>query len=72
MVTRERITRVEIRLFDRLGVHFFTIRLENAWVTRIARTVRQHGLHEEVSFTYQIMHLIDERTGASASHDFAG
>lgn len=72
LVNRERITRVEVRLFDRQGVHFFTIRLENAIVTRISRAVRAHGLHEEVAFAYQGMELIHERTGVSASHDFAG
>jgi hypothetical protein len=34
--------------------------------------VRQHGLHEEVAFAFQVIHLIDERTGTSASHDFSG
>jgi type VI secretion system Hcp family effector len=72
MMAQEPITRVEIRLYDRQGVHFFTIRLENARVTRMSRTVRQHGLHEEVAFAFQVIHLIDERTGTSASHDFAG
>jgi type VI secretion system Hcp family effector len=72
MMAREPVTRVEIRLYDRQGVHFFTIRLENARVTRMSRTVRQHGLHEEVAFAFQVIHLIDERTGATASHDFAG
>jgi type VI secretion system Hcp family effector len=72
LVGRERITRVEVRLFDNGGAHFFTIRLENAAVTRISLLVRQHGLHEEVAFAFQIIHLIDERTGASASHDFGG
>lgn len=72
LVTRERISRVEIRLFDRQGVHFFTIRLEHAWVTRIARVVRSHGLHEEVAFAYRTIHLIDERSGISASHDVGG
>jgi type VI secretion system Hcp family effector len=71
MMARETITRVEIRLYDRQGVHFFTIRLENARVTRMSRTVRQQGLHEEVAFAFQVIHLIDERTGATASHDFA-
>jgi type VI secretion system Hcp family effector len=72
LVTRERISRVEIRLFDRQGVHFFTIRLENAWVTRISRVVRSHGLHEEVAFAYRTIHLVDERSGVSASHDLGG
>ncbi len=70
LVGRERITRVEIQLFDNQGVHFFTIRIENVRVTRIAREVRAHGLHEDVVVGYQILHLRDERTGASASHDF--
>jgi len=70
LVGRERITRVEVRLFDKRGVHFFTIRLENAAVIRISMLVRQHGLHEEVAFAFQTIHLIDERTGVSASHDF--
>ena len=35
LVGRERITRVEIQLFDNQGVHFFTIRMENVRVTRI-------------------------------------
>ena len=43
LVNRERIRLVEIRLFDRQGVHFFTIRLEDALVTRISRQVRSHG-----------------------------
>jgi type VI secretion system Hcp family effector len=72
LVGRERIARVEIRLFDNQGVHFFTIRLENVRVTRIAREVRAHGLHEDVAFAYQIFQLTDERTGVSASHDFGG
>jgi type VI secretion system secreted protein Hcp len=72
LVRREWITRIEIRLFDRQGLHFFTIRLENALVTRIARVVRNRGLHEEVAFSYRGIHLIDERTGISASHDFGG
>jgi type VI secretion system Hcp family effector len=72
LVSRERISRVEIRLLDRRGVHFFTIRLENASVTRITRMIRAHGLHEEVAFAFQTMELIDERSGASAAHDFPG
>ena len=72
LVGRERITRVEIQLFYNQGVHFFTIRLENVRVTRIAREVREHGLHEDVAFAYQIFQLTDERTGVSASHDFGG
>lgn len=72
LVTRERISLVEIRLFDRQGVHFFTIRLEDAVVTRIARTVRSHGLHEEVAFAFRAIQLVDERSGQSASHQFAG
>lgn len=72
LVTRDRISLVEIRLFDRQGVHFFTIRLEDAMVTRISRTVRSHGLHEEVAFAYRAMQLVDERSGQSASHQFAG
>jgi type VI secretion system secreted protein Hcp len=72
LVSRERISLVEIRLFDRQGVHFFTIRLEDAAVTRISRTVRAHGLHEEVAFSFRTMQLVDERTGQSASHQFAG
>jgi type VI secretion system secreted protein Hcp len=72
LVNRERIRLVEIRLFDRQGVHFFTIRLEDALVTRISRQVRSHGLHEEVAFTYRAIQLIDERSGASASHQFSG
>jgi type VI protein secretion system component Hcp len=72
LVGREQITSVEIQLFDNHGVHFFTIRLENVRVTRIAREVREHGLHEDVAFAYQIFQLTDERTGASASHDFGG
>jgi type VI secretion system secreted protein Hcp len=72
LVNREPITRVEIRLFDGQGIHFFTIVLENAAVTRIARVVRGHGLHEEVAFAYRTLRLIDERTGVSASHDLGG
>lgn len=72
LVRRERISRVEIQLFDNQGVHFFTIRLENVRVTRIAREVREHGLHEDVAFTYQVLELMDERTGVRASHDFGG
>jgi type VI secretion system Hcp family effector len=72
LVTRERISLVEIRLFDGQGVHFFTIRLEDALVTRISRTVRSHGLHEEVAFAFRAMHLVDVRSGQSASHQFAG
>jgi type VI secretion system Hcp family effector len=70
LVGRNPITRVEIRLFDKQGVHFFTIRLENVRVTRIAREAREHGVHEDVAFAYQIFELTDERTGVSASHDF--
>ena len=72
LVNRERIRLVEIRLFDRQGVHFFTIRLEDALVTRISRVVRSHGLHEEVAFAFRAIQLIDERSGASASHQFSG
>ena len=72
LVNRERIRLVEIRLFDRQGVHFFTIRLEDALVTRIARQVRSHGLHEEVGFTYRAIQLIDERSGVSAAHQLPG
>jgi type VI secretion system secreted protein Hcp len=72
LVNRERIRLVEIRLFDRQGVHFFTIRLEDALVTRISRVVRGHGLHEEVAFAFRAIQLIDERSGASASHQFSG
>lgn len=72
LVGRERLSLVEVRLLDRQGVHFFTIRLEDALVTRIARTVRQHGLQEEVGFVFRTIHLIDERSGVSASHDFGG
>jgi type VI secretion system secreted protein Hcp len=72
LVNRERIRLVEIRLFDQQGVHFFTIRLEDALVTRISRQVRSHGLHEEVAFTFRGIQLIDERSGASASHQFSG
>lgn len=72
LVNRETITRVEIRLFDKQGIHFFTIRLANAVVTRIARVIRSHGLHEEVAFAYRTIQLIDERTGVSATHDFGG
>jgi type VI secretion system Hcp family effector len=71
LVNRERIRLVEIRLFDRQGVHFFTIRLEDALVTRISRVVRGHGLHEEVAFAFRSIQLVDERSGASASHQFA-
>jgi type VI protein secretion system component Hcp len=71
-VNRERVRLVEIRLFDRQGIHFFTIRLEDALVTRISRVVRSHGLHEEVSFAYRAIQLVDERSGASASHQFGG
>ena len=72
LVNRERIRLVEIRLFDRQGIHFFTIRLEDALVTRISRQVRSHGLHEEVAFTFRAIQLIDELSGASASHQFSG
>jgi type VI secretion system Hcp family effector len=72
LVNRERISLVEIRLYDRQGVHFFTIRLEDAVVTRISRAVRSHGLHEEVAFAFRGIQLVDERSGASASHHFAG
>jgi type VI secretion system Hcp family effector len=72
MMARETISRVEIRLYDRQGLHFFTIRLANARVTRMARTVRQHGLHEEVAFAFQAIELVDQRSGASAAHDFGG
>ena len=72
LVNRERISLVEIRLFDRQGVHFFTIRLEDAIVTRISRAVRAHGLHEEVAFAFRGIQLVDERSGTSASHHFAG
>ena len=72
LVNRERISLVEIRLYDRQGVHFFTIRLEDAAVTRISRAVRSHGLHEEVAFAFRAIQLVDERSGASASHQFAG
>jgi type VI secretion system secreted protein Hcp len=72
LVTRDRISLVEIRLFDRQGIHFFTIRLEDALVTRISRTVRSHGLHEEVAFAYRAIQLVDERSGQNASHQFAG
>jgi type VI secretion system Hcp family effector len=72
LVGRERITRVEIQLFDKQGMHFFTIRMENVRVIRITREAREHGLHEDVVVGYQIFHLRDERTGASASHDFGG
>jgi type VI secretion system secreted protein Hcp len=72
LVHRERIRLVEIRFFDRQGVHFFTIRLEDALVTRISRVVRSHGLHEEVAFAFRGIQLIDERSGASASHQFSG
>jgi type VI secretion system secreted protein Hcp len=71
LVTRETLPRVEIRLFDRHRAHFFTIRLEQALVTRIARVVRQHGLHEEVAFIYRTLSLTEERTGQTASHDFS-
>src|SRR5262245_56971097 len=69
LVGREQIARVEIRLFDNQG-HFFTIRLENVRVLRIAREVREHGFHEDVVLAYQVFQLTDERTGVSASHDF--
>ncbi len=72
LVSRESITRVEIQLFDNQGIHFFTIRLGNAVVTRISRVVRNHGLHEEVAFLYRAIQLIDERSGVSASHDLGG
>ena len=72
LVNREQIRRVEIRLFDRKGVHFFTIRLEEAFVTRISRVVRSHGLHEEVAFAFRAIQLVDERSGVSASHQFSG
>jgi type VI secretion system secreted protein Hcp len=72
LVNRERIRLVEIRLFDPQGVHFFTIRLEEALVTRISRVVRSHGLHEEVAFAFRAIQLIDERSGVSASHQFSG
>ena len=72
LVNRERIRLVEIRLFDRQGVHFFTIRLEDASVTRITRVVRSHGLQEEVAFAFRAIQLVDERSGANASHQFAG
>jgi type VI protein secretion system component Hcp len=72
LVNRERIRLVEIRLFDQQGVHFFTIRLEDALITRISRVVRSHGLHEEVAFAFRAIQLIDERSGASASYQFSG
>jgi type VI secretion system secreted protein Hcp len=72
LVNRERIRQVEIRLFDQQGFHFFTIRLGDALITRIARVVRAHGLHEEVAFAYRSIQLIDERSGASAAHEFPG
>lgn len=72
LVNRERIRLVEIRLFDQQGVHFFTIRLEDALVTRISRLVRSHGMQEEVAFAFRAIQLIDERSGASASHQFSG
>jgi type VI secretion system secreted protein Hcp len=72
LVNRERISLVEIRLFDEQGVHFFTIRLEDAMVTRISRAVRSHGLHEEVAFAFRGIQLVDERSGATATHHFAG
>jgi hypothetical protein len=59
LVGPERITRVEIRLLDNQRVHFLTIRLENVRITRIAREVREHGLHEDVAFAYQIFQLTD-------------
>jgi hypothetical protein len=34
--------------------------------------VRSHGLHEEVAFAFRAIQLIDERSGASASHQFSG
>lgn len=72
LVSGERLARVEVRLFDPRGVHFFTIRLEHVWVTRLAMKVRERGLHEEVALGFQVIHLIDELTGISAAHDFAG
>jgi type VI secretion system Hcp family effector len=72
LVNRERIRLVEIRLFDGQGVHFFTIRLGDALITRISRVVRAHGLHEEVAFAYRTIQLTDERSGASATYEFAG
>jgi type VI secretion system Hcp family effector len=72
LVNRERIRLVEIRLFDGRGVHFFTIRLGDALITRIARVVRSHGLHEEVAFLYRSIQLTDERSGASATYEFPG
>jgi type VI secretion system secreted protein Hcp len=72
LVNRERIRLVEIRLFDRQGVHFFTIRLGDALITRISRVVRSHGLHEEVAFAYRTIQLTDERSGASATYEFSG
>jgi type VI secretion system Hcp family effector len=72
LVAREPLPRVELRLYDRHGLHFFTIRLEDALVTRISLLARQHGLHEEVALTYRAIHLVDERSGNSASHDFGG
>jgi type VI secretion system Hcp family effector len=72
LVNRERIRLVEIRLFDQQGVHFFTIRLGDALITRISRVVRSHGLHEEVAFAFREIQLIDERSGASATHQFGG
>jgi type VI secretion system Hcp family effector len=68
LVARERLSRVEIRLLNRAGAHFFTIRLEGAQVTRIARTVRQHGLQEEVALAFEVIELVDELSGASAAH----
>ena len=65
LVGRERITRVEIQLFDNQGVHFFTIRMENVRVTRITREVRAHGIHEDVVVGYEIFHLRDERQGSA-------
>jgi len=72
LVRGERLARVEVRLFDPRGVHFFTIRLEHVWVTRLTMKVRERGLHEEVALAFQVIHLIDELTGISAVHDFAG
>ena len=72
LVNRERIRLVEIRLFDARGVHFFTIRLGDALITRIGRIVRSHGLHEEVAFLYRSIQLTDERSGVSATHEFPG
>src|SRR5262245_37964114 len=72
LVNRDRIRLVEIRLFDERGIHFFTIRLGDALITRIARVVRSHGLHEEVAFAYRSIQLTDERSGASATYEFPG